>query len=77
MSRTVYMGAIAHSSVPAMKSPIAVRKSPRAVNLLMRKAVTGIMMPLTSMNDVVTHWAALAVMLKYSMNAGNAVLSNV
>lgn len=63
--------------VPAMKSPIAVRKSVRVVNFWMRNAVTGIMMPLTSMKIVVTHCASLAVIPKSSMNAGSAVLRSV
>ena len=63
--------------VPAMKSPIAVRNSVRVVNFWMRNAVTGIMMPLTSMKIVVTHCASLAVIPKSSMNAGRAVLRSV
>ena len=60
-----------------MKRPIAVKNRPRVVNFWMRNAVTGIMMPLTSMKIVVTHWASLAVMPKSSMNAGSAVLRSV
>ena len=56
---------------------MAVRKSPRVVNFWMRKAVTGIMMPLTSMKIVVTHCASLAVMPKSCMNAGRAVFRSV
>src|SRR5699024_4076314 len=64
MSITGYTGAIAQISVPTMNSPIAVKKRPRVVIFWMRNAVTGIMMPLTSMKLVVTHCAAPAVISK-------------
>ena len=47
-----------------MNRPIAVKNKPLVVNFSMRNAVTGIMMPLTSMKLVVTHCAAPEVMSK-------------
>ena len=64
-------------TVPNAKMPIAAKNIARVVNFWIRNAVAGIMMPLTSMNSVVTHWAVFAVMPKSTMNAGRAVFSRV
>ncbi len=74
---TAYTGATAQMSVPSAKMPIAAKNIVRVENFWIRNAVAGIMIPLTSMNSVVTHWAAFAVMPKSAMNAGSAVFSSV
>src|SRR5699024_2624947 len=64
-------------TVTTTKMPIAAKNIVRVVNFWIRKAVAGIMMPLTSMNSVVTHCAVFAVMPKSTMKAGSAVFSSV
>ena len=76
-SSTGYTGATAQMTVPTRKMAIAAKNIVRVVNFWIRNAVAGIMIPLTSMNSVVTHWAVFAVMPKSTMNAGRAVFSRV
>lgn len=44
------LGAMAAVNVPSVNNPIAVRKSFRVVNRSIKNAVTGIIIPLTSIN---------------------------
>src|SRR5699024_8836747 len=70
-------GASMQIKVPAEKEPIAVRNSARVVNFWIRKAVTGIITPLTSMKMGVSHCAVLAEMPRSRKNTGSAVASRV
>ena len=75
--RSVNTGDTAEISVPTVNSVIAKIYNLRVVNLLIRNAVTGIMMPFTRKNPVVSHWAVLNGMSRSAIIEGTAVTSSV
>jgi len=70
-------GATAPSSVPAVNSDIAVTKSARVLNRCSSQPVIGMTTASVSMNAVVSHCAAVAVMPKTSMKRGIATPMSV
>lgn len=63
--------------VPAVNKDIAAMNSFLVVNFSIKKAVTGIMIPFTSIKTVVSHWASPGVMFKSLMIGGKAVVNSV
>lgn len=72
-SSTEYTGANAAKMVPAMNIIMPVKYRDLDVNLLIRNADTGIMIPLTRKKPVVSHCAVLNGMSKAAMIGGTAV----
>src|SRR5699024_1520020 len=70
-------GAMAQSNVPNVNKPIAVIKRPRFVNLSIKNAVIGIIIPLTSINTDWSHCAVLSLSCKSSIIGGSAVPNKV
>src|SRR5699024_3085942 len=70
-------GDTAAMSVPTVNSVIAKIYNFLVVNLLIRNAVTGIMMPFTKKKPVVSHCAVLNGMSRSFMIEGTAVTSSV
>lgn len=70
-------GAIPPRMVPTVKIPMALKNSCRVEKRSIKKAVTGIMTPLTSINTVVSHWAEFADTFISSMIGGIAVIISV
>ena len=72
MMRNRKSGAAAHSSVPSANTSVAPKNSARVLNLSIRNAETGTMMPLTSGYMDMIHWAVEASMAKSDMMTGSA-----
>lgn len=70
-------GANAPTMVPAVKILMAEIKRVRLVNFSIKNAVIGIKIPFVSINDVVSHCALLASILKSFIMCGSAVISSV
>ncbi|GIO20582.1 hypothetical protein J18TS1_36820 [Oceanobacillus oncorhynchi subsp. incaldanensis] len=69
-------GEIAAINVPIVNNPIAVINNLRVVNLSIKKAVTGIIIPFTSIKTDCSHCAVLSLKFKSFMMGGSAVPSS-
>ena len=65
-------GAMAAISVPVLNRVIAARNTGRVLKRCSRKPVMGITTAMVSMNAVVSHWAAPAVMSRSFIRCGSA-----
>ena len=77
ISIVVNSGATAQKTVPTAKMAIADRKSCLDVKRSIKNAVTGIIIPLTSMKIDCSHWAVFSSTFKSFMIGGSAVPRSV
>ncbi|GIP64145.1 hypothetical protein J32TS6_27000 [Virgibacillus pantothenticus] len=68
---------MAQINVPTENVPIAVINNCLVVNVSIKKAVMGIIIPFTSIKIVVTHCAVLSVKFKSCIIGGIAVVRSV
>src|SRR5690625_7967944 len=77
MKRNEKPYAIAKISVANANKLIAVKNSPRVVKRSIKKAVIGIIIPLTSIKIDCNHWTVLSLICKSCIIGGSAVPNNV